>query len=73
MGYSPDDPANPDRWTRGDPLAPPHVKDSWDREDLSTLPEDASPEKPYAWNWLTGEWDLQDPVEDYEPEGEPPE
>ena len=73
MGYALDDAANPDRWTRGDPTAPPHVKHLWELEDWSTLPEDASPEKPYSWNPLTGEWDLEDPVEDYEPEGEPPE
>ena len=49
-------------WTRGDPAAPPHVKDMWGRPDWDSFQEDASEEKPYGWNWLTGTWQTAEQI-----------
>jgi hypothetical protein len=40
------DPNNPDSWTRGDFLAPPHIKHMWEVPDYSTYP-DPRPTGPY--------------------------
>ena len=46
---------NPASWTRGDPAAPPHVKDFWDTPDRDNIPDDAN-EKRYYWDVPTGQW-----------------
>ena len=44
-------------WLRGDPTAPPHVKEFWLREDLATQPEVSEEEGiSYWWDHLTGKW-----------------
>ena len=61
---------DPEGWTRGDPAAPPHVKDFWLRPDFDAFPqrwtdeteteERADWNPPYTWNDMTGKWDDAD-------------
>jgi len=46
-------------WTRGDGIAPPHVKESWEHPDYGTYPSDGSDDNPYAWDSRTGTWIFQ--------------
>jgi hypothetical protein len=47
---------DPENWTRGDPLAPPHVKTFWQTPDHDTFPDDASDDNPYYWDPFAGAW-----------------
>jgi hypothetical protein len=63
-----------DAWTRGDPAAPPHIKDFWLSPDWDSFPqrwtdeteteEHADWNPPYQWNAMTGEWDEGDVIDE---------
>ena len=59
---------DPEYWTRGDPGAPPHVKEFWVTPDYANLPEDRPP---YRWDVETGVWvSLHDEIPDLPPQPE---
>lgn len=61
-----EDPMHEAYWTYGDPGAPPHVKEYWERPDLASFPEQYTDETeteerpdwnpPYTWNPKTRTW-----------------